>query len=51
LVEVGVGRWDASDVANALAARDRTACGPVAPSTGLYLTAVGYAPVDENAAK
>ncbi|HWW28155.1 MAG TPA: tRNA pseudouridine(38-40) synthase TruA, partial [Caulobacter sp.] len=26
----------------ALEAKDRTACGPVAPSDGLYLTGVGY---------
>ncbi|MBA3050876.1 MAG: tRNA pseudouridine(38-40) synthase TruA, partial [Brevundimonas sp.] len=30
------------DVAAALAARDRAACGPVAPSHGLYLTGVTY---------
>lgn len=42
LVEVGLGRWSVDDVARALAARDRTACGPVAPSDGLYLTGVSY---------
>jgi tRNA pseudouridine38-40 synthase len=42
LAEVGVGRWTADDVSAALEARDRTACGPVAPSDGLYLTGVGY---------
>jgi tRNA pseudouridine38-40 synthase len=42
LAEVGVGRWTADDVRAALEARDRTACGPVAPSDGLYLTGVGY---------
>ena len=42
LVEVGLGRWTAGDVADALAARDRTACAPVAPSDGLYLTGVSY---------
>jgi len=42
LVEVGLGRWAIADVAAALAARDRSACGPVAPSTGLYLTGVSY---------
>jgi tRNA pseudouridine38-40 synthase len=26
----------------ALEAKDRTACGPVAPADGLYLTGVGY---------
>jgi tRNA pseudouridine38-40 synthase len=42
LAEVGLGRWTIDDVATALAARDRAACGPVAPSTGLYLTGVVY---------
>jgi tRNA pseudouridine38-40 synthase len=42
LCEVGVGRWTAADMAEALAARDRQACGPVAPSSGLYLTGVAY---------
>lgn len=42
LVEVGLGRWAVGDVAAALAARDRSACGPVAPSHGLYLTGVTY---------
>lgn len=42
LVEVGLGRWAAEDVARALEARDRAACGPVAPSDGLYLTGVVY---------
>ena len=43
LAEVGVGRWTKADVAAALAAMDRKACGPVAPAEGLYLTAVSYA--------
>ena len=42
LAEVGVGRWTADDVRSALEAQDRTACGPVAPADGLYLTGVGY---------
>lgn len=42
LVQVGLGRWRPDDLAAALAARDRKACGPVAPSDGLYLTAVRY---------
>lgn len=39
---VGCGKWTAKDVANALAAQDRTAAGPTAPPTGLYLTHVTY---------
>jgi tRNA pseudouridine38-40 synthase len=42
LVEVGEGRWSADDLARALAARDRAACGPVAPPQGLYLVRVDY---------
>ena len=42
LVWVGEGRWSADDLATALAARDRAACGPVAPPHGLYLTDVDY---------
>ena len=42
LMEVGVGRWSAADLADALAARDRTRCGQVAPPDGLYLTGVDY---------
>jgi tRNA pseudouridine38-40 synthase len=42
LAEVGVGRWTKADVQAALDARDRKACGPVAPAEGLYLTAVRY---------
>jgi tRNA pseudouridine38-40 synthase len=42
LVWVGEGRWSANDLAKALDARDRTACGPVAPPDGLYLVQVDY---------
>jgi tRNA pseudouridine38-40 synthase len=42
LAEVGLGRWSADDLKAALEARDRRACGPVAPAEGLYLTAVEY---------
>jgi tRNA pseudouridine38-40 synthase len=42
LVMVGEGRWSAADLAGALAARDRAACGPVAPPEGLYLVRVDY---------
>jgi tRNA pseudouridine38-40 synthase len=42
LAQVGEGRWSADDLARALAARDRTACGPVAPPDGLYLVQVDY---------
>jgi tRNA pseudouridine38-40 synthase len=39
---VGEGHWSVGQVAEALAARDRTRCGTVAPPTGLYLTRVVY---------
>jgi len=42
LVQVGEGRWSADDLARALAACDRRACGPVAPPDGLYLVRVDY---------
>ena len=42
LAEVGLGRWSAADLKAALEARDRTACGPVAPAEGLYLAEVTY---------
>jgi len=43
LERVGAGKWPVERVAEALAARDRAACGPVAPPDGLYLTGVSYA--------
>ena len=39
---VGEEKWSRDDLRTALEARDRTACGPVAPASGLYLTAVDY---------
>jgi tRNA pseudouridine38-40 synthase len=42
LVMVGAGNWSAGDLAKALAARDRAACGQVAPPDGLYLMKVDY---------
>lgn len=42
LVPVGEGKWSADDLAKALEARDRAACGPVAPPDGLYLMKVDY---------
>jgi len=42
LVHVGESKWSAADLAAALAARDRTACGQVAPPQGLYLVRVEY---------
>jgi tRNA pseudouridine38-40 synthase len=44
LVEVGLGRWTAAELKAALEARDRKACGTVAPADGLYLAAVSYEP-------
>ncbi len=42
LVHVGEGKWSADDLAAALAARNRAACGQVAPPHGLYLVRVDY---------
>ena len=42
LLLVGDGKWSAADLARVLAARDRAACGPVAPPEGLYLVKVDY---------
>jgi len=39
---VGDGRWSASDLKSALAAKDRTRCGAMAPADGLYLIQVDY---------
>jgi tRNA pseudouridine38-40 synthase len=42
LVQVGDGKWRPDDMRRALDARDRAACGPVAPPEGLYLVKVDY---------
>lgn len=42
LAEVGMGKMTARDVETALSAKDRKACGPVAPPDGLYLVKVDY---------
>ena len=42
LERVGAGSWAPERVGQALAARERAACGPVCPPHGLYLTGVGY---------
>ena len=42
LVEVGRGKWSADDLHNALVARDRRECGPVAPACGLYFASADY---------
>ena len=39
---VGEGKWTRDDVAQALAARNRSAAGPTAPAEGLYLMDVWY---------
>jgi len=39
---VGEGRWTPRQFRAALDAADRTRCGPLAPSDGLYLTGVDY---------
>lgn len=40
---VGEGKWSPTDLAHALTARSRAACGPVAPAAGLYFVRADYA--------
>jgi tRNA pseudouridine38-40 synthase len=42
LKHVGEGKWSAEHLRAALEARDRTACGVIAPAAGLYLMRVEY---------
>jgi tRNA pseudouridine38-40 synthase len=42
LVEVGWGKWTATDMQKALESKARQACGPVSPPDGLYLVSVAY---------
>jgi tRNA pseudouridine38-40 synthase len=42
LKRVGEGGWTPADVEAALEAKNRAACGAVAPPEGLYLTGVRY---------
>ncbi|MDJ1015718.1 MAG: tRNA pseudouridine(38-40) synthase TruA [Paracoccaceae bacterium] len=42
LERVGAAAWQPEEVKKALEAKDRSACGPVAPPDGLYLTGVSY---------
>jgi tRNA pseudouridine38-40 synthase len=39
---LGEGKWTKADLIEALEAKDRSACGPVAPPDGLYLVRVDY---------
>jgi len=48
LKRVGDGAWRADDLAAALEARDRAACGQVAPPDGLYLVGVTYGGDDDS---
>jgi tRNA pseudouridine38-40 synthase len=42
LKHVGEGKWNVDDMRAALEARDRSACGVIAPAAGLYLMRVDY---------
>ena len=42
LEKVGSGNWVPEQVGAALSKKNRTACGPVAPPMGLYLTKINY---------
>jgi len=48
LVLAGSGRITAGDVADILASRDRSRCGPLAPSSGLTLVGVDYADTESS---
>ena len=50
LERVGAGAIEPQQVKDALQARDRSRCGPVAPACGLYLDRVDYRPDPFNAA-
>jgi tRNA pseudouridine38-40 synthase len=43
IAKAGAGRCSVSEVRDALEARDRSRCGPLAPPAGLYLAEVAYA--------
>jgi len=45
---VGAGKWPEIRIAEALAAKNRQACGPTAPSHGLYLETVRYDKPEEK---
>jgi tRNA pseudouridine38-40 synthase len=42
LVDVGLGRWPPSRVAEILESRDRSQAGRAAPASGLFLVRVDY---------
>ena len=44
LKHVGEGKWPIAEMTAALAAKDRSRCGALAPSHGLYLVRVDYPP-------
>lgn len=50
LEKVGAGALEPREVRDALEARDRSRCGPVAPACGLYLDRVDYSPDPFNGA-
>ncbi|TGU26496.1 hypothetical protein EN793_33240, partial [Mesorhizobium sp. M4B.F.Ca.ET.150.01.1.1] len=49
LRRIGDGSWGAVDLKAALEARDRAACGQVAPPDGLFLVGVDYAASTQEA--
>ena len=48
LKRVGEGGWTVADLKAALEARDRAACGQVAPPDGLFLVGVDYPETDQS---
>jgi tRNA pseudouridine38-40 synthase len=49
LKHVGEGKWVPDNLKTVLEARDRAACGVIAPAAGLYLVRVDYATASESA--
>jgi tRNA pseudouridine38-40 synthase len=47
LIEIGRGRWTPEKIEDILAAKDRTAAGPLAPASGLCLMRIDYRAIEK----
>jgi tRNA pseudouridine38-40 synthase len=48
LAQVGLGKWPAERVEDALKSKDRSCAGPTAPPQGLYLVEVKYETTNDD---